>query len=106
MPKDGGCVPSGPDFEAGGTPVWEKQKLEVKVGDDSTASAGAALQASLCFMSVTECQGIVTDDDKKLSLLLPDTCPTSSGEPLIKVRQMLQKLSVLSFYLRVTSLMM
>lgn len=69
----------GPDFEAGGTPVWEKQKLEVKVGDDSTASAGAALQASLCFMSVTECQGIMTDDDKKLSLLYPTPAPPALG---------------------------
>lgn len=52
-------------------------------GDGSTDPTSRA-PVSPWPLSLAGCPGSVTDADKQLSLLLPGTCPASSGEPPIK----------------------
>ena len=73
----------GLDSEAGGAPGWGTPKLGVGAGDDGAAPAAGApgVPAS---PSLAGWPGSVTGADKQLSLLLPGTCPASSGETPVK----------------------
>lgn len=68
-------------------------KLGVGAGDDGTVPAAGALGVPVS-PSLAGCPGSVTGADKQLSLLLPGTCPASSGETPVRVSQKPEKLTL------------